>query len=146
MEQPLYRAALLDDSSVVRLDHHERLICVGDLHGDLLAFLAPMTQAGLIKVDAHVWKQATTCHTLDGRSGVADAHLTSAEINTIKWVGETACIALLGDLVDNQRGGEPIGRCALPSTQQTLMHVVEHVQKEARSRGGRLVVTLGNQV
>lgn len=122
---------------------HERIVCIGDTHGDLLGLVHALKAAGLIWCGPGFVDRASACHVGRGRPGVAAAPVT-VDARSVGWSGKTACVLLLGDTVDNQRGDDPSGRCALPATQQTLLALLRHLHEQARAAGGRVALVLGN--
>lgn len=131
------------DTSRIDVLTHSRIVCVGDVHGDLMALVSTLKGAGLLSCSEAFFQAACTCYTGDGRRhvGTSPVHVSR---QTMNWSGGTACLVMLGDILDNQRGDETLGRCALPSTQQIMMDILELLQRQAAESGGRVSIVLGN--
>lgn len=131
-----------DDALEIRA--HERVVWVGDVHGDLFSLLSVLEHARLVRVPRDVHADATACYVGDTHTRVAP--IDHAQLLQIEWSGKSAAVVLLGDLLDNRRGREQdrTGVCGLIGTQQVLLDIVVHLARQARARGGRVVWVLGN--
>lgn len=129
----------------LEMAHHKRVVFVGDIHGDLMALVAVMEHANLIKrLTDGVRRDARACYTGDGH---ARTHpLTQKDIDSVVWSGGSAAVIFLGDVLDNRRSAhhDKTGVCGLAGTQQAILHIIVKLAKEAKGCGGRVVWILGN--
>ena len=137
-----------DFASVVAVSQKSRLygvVCVGDVHGDLRAFLGVLSSAGLARVPENVLAVARACprqHEERRRNEPLDA----SQFNSVRWTGGTAAVIFLGDVLDNRRGedADEHGVCAHKGTQTQLMKFLVALHDQARESGGRVIWVLGN--
>jgi len=125
---------------------HSRVVCIGDVHGDIWPFLAVMKRAGLISVPEDVMVAATTCHAAKTEKERTGYPITKAQANSIQWIGGSSCAIFTGDVLDNRRGSkqDPFGVCAKTGTQQMILYLLGELNRRARRSDGRLVLVLGN--
>ena len=128
---------------VIDCDLHERVVCIGDVHGDLMVLCRVLVRARVMSCSSAFMAAASACHRGDGRASIASPPVIVTS-ETCRWVGGSACVVLLGDAIDNQRGDEPLGRCGLPATQQTLLQILEELHAQASRQSGRVAFVLGN--
>lgn len=122
---------------------HDRIVFIGDVHGDLLGLVECMLHARLISCTTEFRTLASACHVGRGRDRVSRPHLR-VDDEGVRWIGGSSCVILLGDVLDNQRGDDPMGRCALPGTQQAVLTLLCHLHRAARAHRGRVCLVLGN--
>jgi len=67
-------------------------------------------------------------------------------LEKIVWTGGRNALLLLGDVLDNRRGGDddPYGVCGFAGTQTQMMELLQKLRLMARDAGGKLVWLLGN--
>ena len=131
-------------SGKVSLDEHPKIFCAGDVHGDFLALLRVFKKTGVASVPDHVMAAVEVCPTEN--VGRKINPLTADEMNEIVWTGERNALLLLGDVLDNRRGGrdDPYGVCGFAGTQTQMMELLQTLGRMARRAGGKLVWVLGN--
>lgn len=129
--------------TAVEASDHERIVFIGDVHGDLLGLVHCLRHAELISCSPQFGIDASACHTGKGRPLVSSPHVRVSN-EEVQWIGRSSCVVLLGDTLDNQRGDDPMGRCAIPGTQQAILALLCHLHRGARAQGGRLCLVLGN--
>ena len=126
----------------VNLEKHERVVPVGDVHGDLRALMGVLDYAGVVAFPPSL--DVGACHRDgDPRRG---RPLTRSQVESIQWTGGTAAVLILGDVLDNRRGvdADALGVCGLTGTQTQLLEILAVLQRLAVRSGGRVVFVLGN--
>ena len=134
----------------VDLDHHQRVVTIGDVHGDMGTFIGTLARAGLVHVPKATMRAALKCH----RSAAADKDrslrwkrpLTPQQASSITWSGGKAAVLFLGDILDNRRGShqDVMGVCATAGTQTQILELLYQLQSQAAAQQGRVVFILGN--
>ena len=134
-----------DEHGILNLERHRRAVFIGDLHGDLMVLLAVLEACGAIRpLHKNLRKHAFRCHVGDGRGKLKP--LTNEEVCSVAWNGDSMAVVLLGDVLDNRRGGDhdEYGVCGLPGTQQTILSIIQRLHTQAARVGGRMIWVLGN--
>lgn len=131
-------------SGKVSLDEHPKIFCAGDVHGDFLALLRVLKRTGVAHVSDHVMAAVEICPT--EQVGRKINPLTADEMHSVAWTGGRNALLLLGDVLDNRRGGkdDPYGVCGFAGTQTQMMELLQQLATTARRAGGKLVWVLGN--
>jgi hypothetical protein len=103
------------DPAIVQLDTSEEIFAIGDPHGDPNRLATVLAAAGLIEQMSLV-----TCpKRLNGPP-------------TVTWKGGQKVLVITGDLID--KGCDSVG----------VIMLVRALQSDAATKGGRVIVTLGN--
>jgi len=131
-------------SGKVSLDEHPKIFCAGDVHGDFLALLRVLKMTGVARVLDHVMAAVEICPA--DQIGRKINPLAADEMRSIAWTGGRNALLLLGDVLDNRRGGkdDPYGVCGFAGTQTQMMELLQQLATTARRAGGKLVWVLGN--
>lgn len=131
-------------SGKVSLDKHPRIFCAGDVHGDLLALLRVLRFTKVAHVPDNVMRDAEVCPVEE--VGRKINPLTAEQMASIRWTGGRNALLLLGDVLDNRRGGrdDPYGVCGFAGTQTQMMELLQQLAVSARQAKGKLVWVLGN--
>ena len=130
----------------IEITNHDRILFIGDVHGDLLPLLGILRHAGVIAIDDCVFDELTACN----RDATRKVDYNVRWDNVARWTGASTAVVLLGDLLDNKRDlqmsttDRMYGVCALPSTQVRILHILWTLSKDAMCEGGRVVWILGN--
>ena len=134
----------------IDLDHHQRVVTIGDVHGDMGTFIGTLARAGLVDVPKATMRAALKCH----RPAAADKDrslrwkrpLTPQQASSITWSGGKAAVLFLGDVLDNRRGSHQdiMGVCATAGTQTQILELLYELQSQAAAQRGRVVFILGN--
>ena len=134
-------------SGHVDLDKHEKVICVGDVHGDFRALLRVLHHSGCVHVSDEILQLVEQCPRVQSDAARKRNPLTDSQFSSIAWRrGCRTAIVFLGDVLDNRRGGgaDVYGVCGLAGTQTQMMMLLVKLCKEARKQGGKLIWVLGN--
>ncbi len=141
-------------SGKVSLDIHPRIFCAGDVHGDLLALLRVLRFTKVAHVPDDVMRAAAywpvpptrdeVCPFFEGGREINP--LTAEQLASIVWTGGRNALLLLGDVLDNRRGGrdDVYGVCGFAGTQTQMMELLQQLAVSARKDRGKLVWVLGN--
>ena len=134
----------------IDLDQHQRVVTIGDVHGDMGTFIGTLARAGLVDVPKATMRAALKCH----RPAAADKDrslrwkrpLTPQQASSITWSGGKAAVLFLGDVLDNRRGSHQdiMGVCATAGTQTQILELLYELQSQAAAQRGRVVFILGN--
>lgn len=101
------------------LQTRNRVIAIGDLHGDREIFLAILMTAGLIEY--------------------------AADSKTLNWVGGDTVVVCMGDTVDSKREGVvPSSDFKDKPMEKELQIDIVYFDFHARKQGGRVISILGN--
>ncbi len=110
----------------IDLQTHERVVCIGDVHGDLFPFLECMVRAKLIRVPEQVMLEAQTCHVNQNEKERSGYPITRIQAESIEWIGKTSVVVFTGDVLDNRRSSnqDRFGVCAKTGTQQMMIFII----------------------
>lgn len=131
-------------SGRVSLEAHPRIYCVGDVHGDLNAFLGVLEFSGLAHVPPAVKRIAEECPTTS--TDRLRNPLTGGQMASVRWTGGKNAVLFLGDVLDNRRGhrDDPFGVCGYAGTQTQIMQLLLQLRIQAGKKGGKVMWVLGN--
>lgn len=131
-------------SGRVSLEKHPRVLCVGDVHGDLNALLGVLQFAGLVSVPDDVKRIAEECPTTP--QDRMRNPLSRDQMSSVKWTGGNNAVLFLGDVLDNRRGhrDDPFGVCGYAGTQTQMMQLLLQLRQQASGKGGKVMWVLGN--
>lgn len=125
------------DSSIKYNDiypHHERVYAIGDIHGDLEAFMVLMEE--VCKVCKF------NCKIRDNKN------IESHNDIEFKWIGKNSYVVLVGDTIDRKREGsiEKDGLLVgeIPNEEIILINLINRIALAANNEGGKLIKLLGN--
>ena len=136
----------------IDLDHHQRVVTIGDVHGDMGTFIGTLARAGLVDVPKATMRAALKCHlpavttNKDSTLSRWKRPLTPHQASSITWSGGKAAVLFLGDVLDNRRGSHQdiMGVCATAGTQTQILELLYELQSQAAAQQGRVVFILGN--
>lgn len=130
----------------IDLLRHKRIVCIGDMHGDLSPFLEVMVKARLISVPQDVMDAGMVCHTSKDEQERTGYPITRKQAHSISWIGKTAVAVFTGDILDNRRSAnqDKFGVCGRTGTQEMIMYLLWRLNQLARRNGGRVIWVLGN--
>ncbi len=131
---------------VIDIRNHEAAYFIGDVHGDLRAFLKALRLTGCVRVPDDILSISEECPTLDVLAQRDGYPLSEEQEARVRWVGKNNVVIFLGDVIDNRRSNrsDRFGVCAYTGTQFQIMDIILKLQAEARPAGGRVVWCLGN--
>ena len=131
----------------VSMKNHNRIVCIGDIHGDLFALLYVFHKAKLISVSQEILNKLKECPTESDYNSRHGSPITVEEGKSIRWIGGSTVAILTGDILDNNRTNslhDPFGVCALTGTQQVILFLIQTMNRLARRDNGKVIFILGN--
>ena len=125
------------DASIKNEDiypHQERVYAIGDIHGDLEAFMVLLQEV---------------CKVCEFDCPIRDnKNIKSHNDITFRWTGEKAYVVMVGDTIDRKRTGSIkkdnllVGE--IENEEIILLNLINRIAIEASNAGGRLIKLLGN--
>lgn len=136
----------MENQFIVNLKPGQNVFFIGDTHGDLKAFLSALSLTKQVNVPSNVLRKAGECPVEQSENSRDRFPLDPDEARSIRWQGTNSIVLFLGDVVDNRRGAraDRFGVCAYTGTQFQILDVLVDLKQQARSRGGDVLLCLGN--
>jgi len=121
----------VESANTLRLPKVQRLIAIGDIHGDLRAIIRALKVAGVIPL-----------HIPENNNKI--------DVKNVPWIGKNTVVVQLGDQIDRARPTSWCNDCVdeeIPDDEGSdlkIMNLMDNLHLKAQQNGGAVISILGN--
>ena len=123
----------------LNVQDYTNIVCVGDLHGDLQAFLSVLQNAKLV---------SGVTHALLAKAGTCT--IRHHDLQGLRWLDDRNLLILMGDIIDGRRGAGSVcsNDAQMETHQRLIIYLIRQLQKGyafcGTTKYPRIMVLLGN--